>query len=154
GRAAAGPFSLIAFCPRLYAFRASSEDVVACSSGTSNFCTVASDSPSSPLNLDAASPSTSSTFSLDAAVTCSSASVSPLWQFTAFNPNTYWLPRLAIEPARKALLLARWQSSRATSGVSFVPAGRDIICKVAATLFYGSTLRNGDWLRATLSACL
>src|ERR1019366_1646692 len=34
--------------PRLYAFRASSEDVVACSSGTSNFCTVASDSPSSP----------------------------------------------------------------------------------------------------------
>ena len=69
--------------------------MVACASGTSNFCTVASDSPSSPRSFDAASPSVSSTFSLDAAVTCSSASVSPLWQFTAFNPSTYSLPRLA-----------------------------------------------------------
>ena len=35
----------------------------------------------------------SSTFSLDAAVTCSCASMSPLSQFTAFNPSTYSLPR-------------------------------------------------------------
>ena len=83
--------------PRLYAFRASSEDVVACASGTSNFCTVASDSPSSPRSFDAASPSVSSTFSLEAAVACSSASVSPLWQSTAFSPNTYSLPRLVID---------------------------------------------------------
>ena len=68
---------------------------MACSSGTSNFCTVASDSPNSARSLDAASPSASSTFSLDAAVTCSSASVSPFWQFTAFNPSTYSLPRAA-----------------------------------------------------------
>ena len=73
--------------------------MVACSSGTSNFCTVASDSPSSPLSLDAASPSASSTFSLDAAVTCSCASVSPFCQFTTFNPSTYSLPRLATVPA-------------------------------------------------------
>jgi hypothetical protein len=38
--------------------------------------------------------------------------------------------------------------------VSFVPAGRDINFKVAATLLSGSTFRNGDWLSATLSACL
>jgi hypothetical protein len=74
--------------PRLYAFSASREDVLACSSGTSNFCTVASDSPSSPRSFDAASPSVSSTFSLDAAVTCSTARVSPLRQFTAFNSST------------------------------------------------------------------
>ena len=35
---------------------------------------------------------------------------------------------------RQALLPARWQSSWVTSGVSFVPAGRDINFKVAATL--------------------
>jgi hypothetical protein len=33
-------------------------------------------------------------YSLDAAVACSCASVSPFWQFTAFNPSTYSLPRL------------------------------------------------------------
>src|SRR6202030_4233560 len=54
---------------------------------------------SSPRRLDAASPSASSTFSLDKAVTCSSASVSPLWQLTAFNPSTNSLPRLPIDPA-------------------------------------------------------
>ena len=73
---------------------------------------------------------------------------------TAFNPSTYWLPRLAIDPAMYALLPARWQSSRVTSGVSFVPVGRDIIFKVVATLFSESTFRNGDWFRATLSAVL
>jgi hypothetical protein len=125
---------------------------VASASGTSNFCTVASDSPNSVRSFVAASPSASSTFSLEAAVICFSARGSPLWQFTAFNPSTYWLPRLAIDPAMYALLPARWQSSRVTSGVSFVLAGRDINFKVAATLFSGSTFRNGDWLRATLSA--
>src|ERR1039458_5124261 len=39
--------------PRLYAFSASSEGVVASASGRSNFFTVARDSPSSPRNLDA-----------------------------------------------------------------------------------------------------
>ena len=45
------------------------------------------------------------------------------------------------------MLPARWQSSRVTSGVSFVPAGRDINFKVAATLLSESTFRNGDWLQ-------
>jgi len=30
-------------------------------------------------------------------------SVSPLWQFNAFSPSTYSLPRVAIEPAMYAL---------------------------------------------------
>jgi hypothetical protein len=38
--------------------------VVACASGTSNFCIAASDSPHSVRSFDAASPSASSTFSL------------------------------------------------------------------------------------------
>src|SRR5580704_1887257 len=50
-------------------------------------------------SLDAASPRVSSTVSLDDAVACSSASVSPFWQFTAFNSSTYLLPRLPIAPA-------------------------------------------------------
>jgi tetratricopeptide (TPR) repeat protein len=39
-------------------------------------------------------------------------------------------------------------------GLSFVLAGRDIICKVAPTLLSESTFGKGDWFRATLSACL
>src|ERR1035438_10634080 len=128
----------------VYAFRASSEGVVAWYSGTSNFLTVASDSPSSPRSLDAASPNASSTFSLDAAVTCSCASMSPLWQFTAFNPSTYSLPRLAIDPATYPLLPARWQTSRAKSGVSFVLVGRVICCKVSATPLSESILRSAE----------
>ena len=50
------------------------------------------------------------------------------------------------------MLPARWQSSRATSGVSFVLAGRVISCKVFATSLSGSTLRKGDCRRETLSA--
>jgi hypothetical protein len=33
-----------------------------------------------------------------------------------------------------------------------VLAGRVISCRVTATLLSGSTFRNGDWLRETLSA--
>src|SRR5579863_4283395 len=134
--------------PRLYVFRASSEDVVACASGTSNFCTVASDSPNSVRNLDVASPSESSTFSLDAAVACSCASISPFWQFTAFNSSTYSLPRLAIDPAMYALLPARWQISRATSGLIFVSAERAISRSVVRTLVSDRVFRKGDWAKA------
>src|SRR5208282_421106 len=102
----------------------------------------------------AASPSASSTFSLLPAVACSSASASPLPQFTAFSSSTYWLPRLAIDPAIYALLPARWQSSRATSGASLVSGGRVISCNVLATLLSESTFRNGDWFRETSSAVL
>ena len=63
--------------------------MVALSRGMSNFCTVARDSPSSPRSREVASPNASSTFSFEAAVVCSSASVLPFWQFTAFNPITY-----------------------------------------------------------------
>jgi hypothetical protein len=73
--------------------------VVASGKGTSNFCTVASDSPNRPRSFAAASPTAFSTFSLPFAVTCSCASVSPLLQFIAFNPSTYSLPKLEIEPA-------------------------------------------------------
>ncbi len=52
----------------------------------------------------------------------------------AFSPSTYSLPRFAIDPAMYALLPARMQSSRATSGVSFVLTGRVISFSVAATL--------------------
>jgi hypothetical protein len=45
--------------PELKAFRASSDGVVACSSGVSNFCTVLSDSPSLFRISDAVLPSTS-----------------------------------------------------------------------------------------------
>jgi serine/threonine protein kinase len=38
-------------------------------------------------------------FGCGAAVACSCASTSALWQSTASKPSTYWLPRLAIEPA-------------------------------------------------------
>jgi hypothetical protein len=45
-------------------------------------------------------------------------------QFRVRNHNTYWLPRLAIEPSRTAALAVRSQISRAISGVSGVSAGR------------------------------
>ena len=61
-------------------------------------------------------------------------------------------PDCQSTPAMYALLPARWQSSRATSGVSFVPAGRVISCKVFATSLSESTFRKGDCRRETLSA--
>ena len=58
----------------------------------------------------AAGPSASSTFSSHAAVTCSScASMSPLSQFTAFNPAHIRCPDRQLFPQRR-------QSSWATSG--------------------------------------
>ena len=45
-------------------------------------------------------------------------------QFLARSHNTYWLPRLAIEPSRTAVLPVRSQISRAISGVSRVSGGR------------------------------
>src|ERR1700733_1134713 len=152
GSAAAEPFSLPIFRPRLNAFRASSEEVVACWSGTSYFWTVAIDSPSCSRSFAVAPPSDSRTFSFEAAVACCCARTSPVWQFTAFRDSTYSLPRLLMEPEINALPLARWQSSLATSGVSGVPLGRDISFSVAAILLSASTLRYGDWARATLRA--
>jgi hypothetical protein len=48
------------------------------------------------------------------------------------------------------LLPARWQSSLATSGVSFVSAGRVISCKVIETSLLESRLRKGDCRREML----
>jgi hypothetical protein len=39
------------------------------------------------------------TFFLPSACTCCCASMSPVWQFSTFSPITYWLSRLAMEPA-------------------------------------------------------
>jgi hypothetical protein len=92
------------------------------------------------------------TFSFDAAVTCSSASVSVLaihrfrFQhiFAAQNANR----------ASKVGFADRRESSRATSGVSFVLVGRDICRRVLATTLSRSTFRKGDCRRETLSGVL
>ncbi len=47
-------------------------------------------------SFDAASPSVSSTLSLDAAVTCSCASVSPLWQFTELGESLATVQRFDV----------------------------------------------------------
>ena len=92
------------FRPALYAWSASSEGVVACSIEVSNFCTELRDSPSFARNFVTAPPSAFSVSSLLSAVACSSAKTSPVRQFVAWIPSTYWLPRLAIEPWRTAVL--------------------------------------------------
>ena len=81
------------------ACRASSDEVVACSRGTSNFSTVANDSPSSPRSLDAASPSTSSTFFLRPG--CDLLLGQRVSALAIHRPqsSTYLLPRLPIAPA-------------------------------------------------------
>ena len=63
------------------------------------------------------------------AVACSSESRSPVRQFTAFRPRTYWLPKLEIEPSMVAALAVRWQTSRASSGVSRASFGWFISCQ-------------------------
>ena len=148
------PLSLCSALAAVNACRASSELVVTCSIGTSNFFTVASDSPNSPRSVEAASPSALSTFSLPLAVTCSCANGSPLWQFTALSSMTYSLPKLVIEPSMYALLPARWHKSRATSVVSFVFAGRVISFSVSLTLLSDSTFRKGDWFNPTVKPVL
>src|ERR1700757_235585 len=62
GMASGSPFASHVFIPRLYAFKASSEGVLACSRGVSNFCTVLNDSPSLLRISEAVFPRASSTW--------------------------------------------------------------------------------------------
>ena len=71
--------------PELKAFKASSDGVVACSSGVSNFCTVLSDSPSLFRISAADFPNASSTWFLSIAWASVLASVSPFEQLTALT---------------------------------------------------------------------
>ena len=121
----------------------------------SYFCTVASDSPSLPRSFDRrfAQRLQHLLLGLPPSLALLPA-MSPVWQFTAFNPITYWLPRLAIDPASMALLPVRWQISRATSGVSFASGGRAISFNVSTTLLSESTLRKGDCSGCNASALL
>src|SRR5262249_61129884 len=102
GRPSAAPLSREALEARLRALSASSELVVACDRGTSNFCTELRDSPTSLRSFAAAWLSASRTCSLLAAVTWSRASTSPFEQLTASRPITYCVPSGAIEPAQYA----------------------------------------------------
>ena len=101
------------FSAALYAFSASSDDVVASSSGVECFWTVASDSPTRVLNFVASWLRTFSTSSFRAAGSCSWSRRSPVPQFSARRPSTYWVPRLAIDPVTTAVLPVRTQTSRA-----------------------------------------
>src|ERR1039458_1631588 len=153
GTASASPLVRAVVMPMLYAFRASSEGVVA-STGTSNLCTEASDSPSLARMAVAAVVSALSTPSLLGASACSLARLSPVLQATASRPRMYWLPRLEMDPPRTALLPVRRQSSRATSAVTCSVGARPISFSVSPTLRSERMLRNGDCSRSTARACL
>ena len=84
---------------------------------------------------------------MPAACSCASASTSPVLQFTAFRPITYWLPSPAIEPVSMALLPVRWQTSRVTSGVKRSPGERPISFKVSFTLRSESRVEKGRLLK-------
>ena len=127
--------------------------MVASSTGVAYFCTELSDSPSLPRKLTAAASRALSTASLPAACSCASASTSPVLQFTAFRPITYWLPSPAIEPVSMALLPVRWQTSCVTSGVNRSPAGRPISFNVSFTLRSETRARKGDCSSCTESPC-
>src|SRR5260370_419280 len=70
--------------------------------------------------------------------------MSPVRQFLARKPNTYWLPRLAIDPSRTAAPPARSQISLATSAVSDASAGWLIRLSIAWIRWSETRLRNGD----------
>ena len=91
-----------------------------------SFSTRGSDSPARVRNRLAIWPSALKTSSFLAADACSWSRISPVRQFLARKPNTYWLPRLVIEPSTTAALPVRSQISAATSGVSFASVGRTI----------------------------
>ena len=133
------------FCAALYAFRASSDGVVACSSGVECSWIVASDSPSRGPDLKRDSAQGIQDLFFPSACACSCARTSPVRQFLARNHKTYWLPRLAIEPSRTAALPVRSQISRAISGVSGVSARpvHQTQCLLDAARPMTS-LRNGD----------
>ena len=130
GMAATGPLEKFTREPVLKAFSASIEAVVASGSGVSYFSTVASDSPTRVLNCLATCVRALRTSSLRAACTCCSSRMSPVRQFRARSPSTYWLPRLAIDPSSTAALAVRSQISRASSGVSRASAGWPISPRV------------------------
>ena len=76
----------------LNALSASSDDVVACVIGTSNFSIVASDSPSLRRSRDAESPSVFNTCSRSGASACSLATDAPDWQLIASRPMAKCVP--------------------------------------------------------------
>ena len=61
------------------------------SNGTSNFCTVASDSPSSPRSFAAIPPTVFQHLLLGRRRLPLSQQIAA-WQFTAFSQSTKWLP--------------------------------------------------------------
>jgi hypothetical protein len=123
------------------------------STGTSNFCTEASDSPSSVRKLAAALLSAFKTSCLVAASSCSLARVSPLLQLTASTPITYCPPMFEIEPDTIPLLPVRTQSSLATSWVMRMLGWRPMSRRVSPTLRSERILMNGDCPSCTASAC-
>jgi len=127
--------------------------VVTLLGGTLYFCTDASDSPSFRPIFVAASPSADNTCALPLAVTCSSASKSPLRQFTARSPTTYWPPLLDIDPSMVAALAVRWQTSRASFCVSRASLSWVIKASVSAIRESDTMLRNGDCSSCTASPC-
>ena len=129
--AAALPDDRLTFIPVLYAFRASSEEVVASASGVECFSTVARDSPTRVLSLRAISTErVQDVFSPRRLRLLLIQNVSGL-QFLARRPNTYWLPRLAIEPSSTMALAVRSQICCATSDVSRASFGCPISASVA-----------------------
>ena len=128
--------------------------MVACSSGTSNFCTELSDSPTSLRSFAAAWPSVGRTCSFPAAVTCSRASTSPFAQFRASRPIMYCVPSAAIEPARYALLPVRWHTSRAKSSRQSLIRRMRHLPQRLATFSSETMFRKGDWPKSTARACL
>src|ERR1700730_662486 len=139
--------------PVVKACKASSDDVLASSSGVSNFWIELSDSPNFPRTSDTALSNAFSTFSFPFVRTSSRTSFSPVWQFIAFRPTTYWLPKLAMETPSTALLPDRWHTSRAKSCVNLSSGLRPISCNESATFRSERILRKGDCSRSTASAC-
>src|SRR6476620_9544301 len=89
--------------PKLKALSASSEEVVASSTGASNFCTEASDSPSLPRKFEAALPTAPSTCSFLSAWTCSRAKLSPVRQFHRIHVHHILGPDATDSPVQHGL---------------------------------------------------
>src|ERR1039457_4321783 len=109
------PLRCCAFIAALYDFQASREGVVASADRLGSFSTLGSDSPARVRNRFTIWPSALKTSSFLAADACSSSRRSPVRQFLARKLNTYWLPRLVMEPSTTAALPVRSPISGATT---------------------------------------
>ena len=145
-------FCLSLMTPCEYAFKASSEDVVASARGVANFSTVLSDSPSSRA-VSPPRPRAHPRLFLSRPPRLLLRQHLACLAVHRIKPNHILIAQSSDKASNVSLTVRPLAHVASHLGVIRVSAGRVINFNVAPTFSSGTILRKGDWRRLMLSAC-